>query len=238
MAVREGIDSRSCGNRNHVLQDFELAMVDRSNVVPEPVVASGAAVVPPAWRMPEGVDRALWAYTHEPRLAEDEESYFAGHPLLAADVPRVLAALGPNSTVADLGCGTGRAALALARAGEGHRVVAVDLSRPMLERLLRTAHAERLAVLPVEANLCDLRALAPGRFDALLLLFSTLGMIRGRAARRRVLAGAARLANPTRDSCCTPITSGTTWAIPMAGAGWAAISVHSCSAARSRVIDR
>ncbi len=153
--------------------------------------------VPPSWQMPVGVDRALWSYTHEQRLADDEDAYFTGHPLLAADLPRVLNAIRPNSTVADLGCGTGRAALALARAG--HRVVAVDLSRPMLAKLDQDARGAGLPVLPVEANLCDLRGLAAGQFDALLLLFSTLGMIRGRTARQRALAEVATLAKPGAD---------------------------------------
>jgi SAM-dependent methyltransferase len=150
--------------------------------------------VPPDWRLPEGVDRALWTYTHDPRLAAEEAAYFSDHPLLEADLAVARAILPAGSLVADLGCGTGRAALALAR--EGYRVVAVDLSRPMLERLLHEARAERLPVLPVQANLCDLRGLADDRFDAVLMLFSTLGMIRGRVARRRALAEAARLAAP------------------------------------------
>ena len=161
---------------------------------PGAVDASGRWGTPPEWSLPDGVDRALWSYTHEQRLAEEEAAYFVGHPLLAADVPRVLEALEPASMVADLGCGTGRAAIALARAGHG--VVAVDLARPMLERVARDARAERLAVLPVEANVCDLRGLASGPFDAVLLLFSTLGMIRGRGARRRALAEAACLTRP------------------------------------------
>jgi len=150
--------------------------------------------VPPDWQMPAGVDRALWSYAHEQRLADDEDAYFTGHPLLAADLPRVLKQLSAGSTVADLGCGTGRAALALAKAG--HSVVAVDLSRPMLAKLQAQATSNKLPILSVEANLCDLRGLAPDQFDALLLLFSTLGMIRGREARQKALSEAARLAKP------------------------------------------
>ena len=28
--------------------------------------------IPPAWRLPEGVNASLWEYTHTPRLAEEE----------------------------------------------------------------------------------------------------------------------------------------------------------------------
>ena len=41
--------------------------------------------VPPAWRLPEGVNAPLWEYVHTPRLAVEEDAYFAGHPLFAAD---------------------------------------------------------------------------------------------------------------------------------------------------------
>ncbi len=40
---------------------------------------------PPAWQLPDGVDPALWRYTHTPRLAVEEDEYFAGHPLFARD---------------------------------------------------------------------------------------------------------------------------------------------------------
>ena len=40
---------------------------------------------PPAWQLPEGVDPALWRYAHTPRLAVEEDEYFAGHPLFARD---------------------------------------------------------------------------------------------------------------------------------------------------------
>ena len=170
-------------------------MASEPDPTPSRISTTSSVAAPPAWQMPAGVDRALWNYTHEPRLAYDEDRYFQGHPLLAADLPWVIERLKPASTVADLGCGTGRAALALARLG--HRVVAVDLSKPMLAQLDQMARSQRLNLLPVQANLCNLQALAPGQFDAQLLLFSTLGMVRERAARQQVLAEAARISKPS-----------------------------------------
>ena len=41
--------------------------------------------VPPAWRLPQGVDAPLWEYTHTSRLAAEEDAYFANHPLFHAD---------------------------------------------------------------------------------------------------------------------------------------------------------
>jgi SAM-dependent methyltransferase len=144
--------------------------------------------VPPAWRLPAGVDAALWNYAHAARLADDEDRYFAGHPLLKADLDYVRARLRPPALVADLGCGAGRASIALARLG--FRVLAVDLSPPTLRWVARAARDEALPILAMRAHLCNLRC------DAALLLFSTLGMIRTRAARRVALAEAARAVRP------------------------------------------
>ena len=41
--------------------------------------------IPPAWRLPEGVNASLWEYTHTARLAEEEDAYFRDHPLFATD---------------------------------------------------------------------------------------------------------------------------------------------------------
>src|SRR5262249_1166420 len=77
-------------------------------------------------------------------------------------------------------------------ARRGFAVTAVDLSRPMLERVGEKAHAEGVRLLCVEANLCRLGCFPDRCFDYALSMFSTLGMIRGRAARRRALGEAGR----------------------------------------------
>lgn len=70
----------------------------------------------------EGYD--LWAHIY------DEED----NPLIALETPRLLRLLGDvrGMTVADIGCGTGRHALALAEAGA--KVTAVDFSVGMLAK--------------------------------------------------------------------------------------------------------
>lgn len=150
--------------------------------------------LPPDWRMPEGVDSPLWWYTTSERLAQDEESYFAGHPLLAADLHWVCARLAACRDIIDLGCGTGRAARSLAR--RGCRVMAVDLSQPMLAKLSEETTREDLDVLAVLGNICSLAFIRDAAFDAALMLFSTLGMIRGRDLRRKALAEARRVVRP------------------------------------------
>jgi len=80
---------------------------------------------------------------------------------LAAEVELVRAVAAPGSAILDLGCGTGRIADPLARAG--HRVVAVDESAQMLDRI-RCAQ-------PVQARI---EGLDLGREFDLVLLASFL----------------------------------------------------------------
>lgn len=70
-----------------------------------------------------------------------------------------------NARVLDIGCGQGRDALFIARAG--HRVVGVDLSRNGIRDLTNAAAKEGL---PVEGIVADLETFTPkGMFDVLLI---------------------------------------------------------------------
>jgi ubiquinone/menaquinone biosynthesis C-methylase UbiE len=147
--------------------------------------------VPPAWQMPEGVDGPLWQYTQTPRLAAEEDAYFAEHPLFEADARALDDRFVVPGMLVDLGCGAGRHALRFT--ARSFSVVAVDLSRPMLEMVASKARQSGISPLCVQANLCRLACLPDETFDYALSMFSTLGMIRGRACRRRALAEAARI---------------------------------------------
>jgi SAM-dependent methyltransferase len=150
--------------------------------------------VPPDWRLPRGVNASLWRYAHTPRLAEDEDAYFAGHPLFKADREAVEARFTEPGPLIDLGCGTGR--LSLNFATRGFTVAAVELSSAMLQTLGAKAEVHGLDLLRVRANLCDLGAFRDGTFEYALSMFSTLGMIRGASARREALAEAFRVLRP------------------------------------------
>lgn len=152
------------------------------------------APLPPAWRLPEGVNASLWHYAHAARLADEEDVYFADHPLFAADAQALDARFTVPGPLVDLGCGTGRHALRFAQ--RGFPVAAVDLSRAMLRKVGEKAQREGLSLLRVEANLCRLSAFPDGMFAYALSMFSTLGMIRGRPARRRALAETYRILRP------------------------------------------
>jgi SAM-dependent methyltransferase len=140
------------------------------------------------------VNAPLWRYTHEPRLAEDEDIYFRGHPLFETDARILAERFAEPGPLVDLGCGAGRHSLQFAR--RGFEVVAVDLSRSMLKAVRLKARGEGLSLRCVQANLCQLGCLPDARFAYALSMFSTLGMIRGRAARQRALAEAHRVLRP------------------------------------------
>jgi SAM-dependent methyltransferase len=152
------------------------------------------ARIPPAWRLPDGVDAPLWQYTHTPRLAADEDAYFEGHPLFQADRQALDERFASPGKLVDLGCGAGRHSVHFAR--RGFSVTAVDLSRSMLRVVGVKAAEAGVEILRVQANLCRLGCLPDKSFDYAISMFSTLGMIRGRASRRRALAEACRILKP------------------------------------------
>jgi SAM-dependent methyltransferase len=144
------------------------------------------------WR-DEGLDPSLLAYMDSPDATALEGGEEDSAPLARFDRVLLRDWLPDPCRVADLGCGTGRTSLDLA--SRGHQVVAVDLSPSRLGRLSRRLDPD-LAVVPILANLCEPLPLAPGGFDAVLLMYSTLGMVRSRAARRAVLRRASGIIRP------------------------------------------
>ncbi|RIK79943.1 MAG: class I SAM-dependent methyltransferase [Planctomycetota bacterium] len=148
----------------------------------------------PTWQLPPGVTRGLWDYVHAPHIADDYDEYFAYNRLFETDGAILRRHFKTPGLVADLGCGTGRALIPLVRAG--HRGLAIDLSGHMLQIVREKAIAENLPIQCVRANLVELDAIADGVADYGMCLFSTLGMIRGRANRRRALTHARRILKP------------------------------------------
>lgn len=153
-----------------------------------------------AWRRPSGVSVGTWRYAHEGSIADHYDEFVANTPLCRVDLQKVAAAFPPGASnskksgtvekewVLDLGCGTGRASELLDRAG--YRVMAIDLSRPMLKQV---AQRELENVLPIQANLAQLNCIAEDVAEGAVCLFSTLGMIQGRIHRRQLLQHVRRI---------------------------------------------
>lgn len=112
---------------------------------------------------------------------------------VAHDVDRYVELLASvNGPILEIGCGTGRVAIPLARTG--HAVTSVDVSDGMLDRFREKLKNEadalrsRLTLVRADATELDL----PQRdFAAVLLPFNTLPCIPDFAAQRNVLARAA-----------------------------------------------
>ncbi len=148
----------------------------------------------PEWLLPPGVARGVWEYAHAPYIAEEYDDTIAGSHLFLFDEQVIARHFRKPGVVVDLGCGTGRALLPLAK--RGFFAVGVDLSPHML-RIVRTkARAANVAVHAVQANVVELGCLADRSADYVLCLFSTLGMIHGREHRRTVLRHVRRILKP------------------------------------------
>src|SRR5262245_26805655 len=148
----------------------------------------------PDWQLPPGVDRGLWDYLHAAEMVASYDEQMRSSPLAAADVAFCEDAFPTPGRLVDLGCGTGR--LCLHFAAKGFDCVGVDLSNEMLAKASENATAAGVRVEWVKANLVDLAELPDASFDYAACLFSTLGMVRGRENRAKVLANAFRLLKP------------------------------------------
>jgi SAM-dependent methyltransferase len=144
--------------------------------------------------LPEGVPRGVWEYAHREHIAGDYDEEFATNTLFDFD-ENVLARSFPTPGVfVDLGCGTGRALLPIAR--RGFRAIAVDLSPTFLRIVGDKAASAGVRVERLLANLIELGCFADASVDYAACLFSTLGMIRGRENRRKFLRHVVRMLRP------------------------------------------
>ncbi|MEM0925262.1 MAG: class I SAM-dependent methyltransferase [Planctomycetota bacterium] len=173
---------------------------------------------PPDWTRLPGLARGTWQYVHERTIARRYHQFVADTPLCSLDVDYVIEHLGEPGIrrsqgaashsgdatdklstdatkqhwVLDLGAGNGRVAVPIAE--KGYHVLAVDLSQPMLEELIRQGTASR--VLPLRANLVQMDGVRSSIADHAVCLFSTLGMIQGAEHRLRCLREARRIVRP------------------------------------------
>lgn len=148
----------------------------------------------PQWRLPEGVTLGLWQYAHADHIAYDYDEYFAHNSLFEFDESVLARHFTRPGLLVDLGCGTGRLLVPFAqRAFHG---LAVDLSMAMLDVVGQKAREESLSIDRLRADMTQLGCLRDHIADYAICMFSTLGMIRGRANRLRVLRHARRILKP------------------------------------------
>ncbi len=148
----------------------------------------------PQWRLPPGVNRGLWEYSQSEHIAFDYDDVFAAHDLFEFDEAVLDRHFTRPGTLVDLGCGTGRILIPFAR--RGFRTIGVDLSPHMLEVVREKAELDGLQVDRVRGNIVELDFLPDACADYAICMFSTLGMIRGRENRRRMVEQALRILKP------------------------------------------
>ena len=146
------------------------------------------------WQLPPGVSPGTWDYVQSDHIAEEYDEFFAASPLFNIDESIVRGVVQENDWVIDLGAGTGRSILPLAR--RGFPCVALDLSLPMLRVIEEKSRQEGLNVECIQANMVELDAIADCSFQYAICLFSTLGMIRGRENRAAAMSHIRRILKP------------------------------------------
>ncbi|HBJ33536.1 MAG TPA: class I SAM-dependent methyltransferase [Planctomycetaceae bacterium] len=161
--------------------------------------ALAAAHRRPAWRLPAGVAPGTWEYTRQDSIASGYQDFLAQTPLIGLDTRLTLRELPPptadrTTRVVDLGCGDGRTLRSLWAAG--YDVLGVDLSEPMLGRVVGGEHGEAFQNRLIRANLVELGCIADASVDHAVCLFSTIGMIRGRNFRQQFIRHVARMVRP------------------------------------------
>jgi SAM-dependent methyltransferase len=145
--------------------------------------------------MVEGHHPSVERYVTSRRMAARYDMTFASTALFATDTRFMDEVLPPPpAKVVDLGCGTGRHVVHLAR--RGYEVTGVDLSEHMLAQARSKVEAEGLPARLVRGDICSLGELASGAFDGAVCMFSTLGLLKGRKLRLAALAEARRLLRP------------------------------------------
>ncbi|MBI2297877.1 MAG: class I SAM-dependent methyltransferase [Armatimonadetes bacterium] len=125
-------------------------------------------------------------------LADIYDRFIDWPARLSREVPLLMERLGGAQRVADLACGTGRHALALAE--RGCEVVGFDLSHEALEQA--RAQAGALPVRFVEAGFGGMAAAGEGRFDAVICLGNSLPHLLDRRALRRTARDIAKVLRP------------------------------------------
>jgi SAM-dependent methyltransferase len=106
---------------------------------------------------------ALVGKEYDKRYAENPHFYGLEPSGL---VTAIMTSLPPRSLILDIGCGTGRNSLPLAR--RGHRVIGVDLSSVAITHFEQTAASEQLDVVGIVGDIFSCSRVLALRFDLII----------------------------------------------------------------------
>lgn len=138
-------------------------------------------------------------YVTSPEIAHGYDSRHAGNRLFELDTAFLDAALPPLGRVLDLGCGTGRHLVHLAR--RGHDVTGVDLSEHMLKVASEKLTCSGLRARLLRLDFCGLRGVPSGSFDAAIMMFGTFCLLKDDRARLRALSEVSRVLKENGAFC-------------------------------------
>ena len=142
----------------------------------------------------DAVPPSVWQYVQNPDIARDYDRYHAEVRLFGFDTAVLDRVLTRPGALLDLGCGTGRHVVHFAR--RGFDVTGLDLSRHMLDITGRKLREEGMTAELLHQDMGKLDDLPARSFDYVICMFSTLGLVRGRANRLAMLQEVRRLLKP------------------------------------------
>ncbi|MBN1341612.1 MAG: class I SAM-dependent methyltransferase [Phycisphaerae bacterium] len=135
------------------------------------------------------------AYLASSDVAEEYDDYFDGAPLFAYDTKLIRGWFEVPGRLLDVGCGTARHVIELAR--RGHQVIGLDLSEHMLGVAREKVQEAGVGAFLVRGDMLRTeRLFRAGSFDYAICMFSTLGLVAGHAHRVGFLEGLARVLRP------------------------------------------
>lgn len=153
--------------------------------MPGPAMSRSPSAHPALPQSTHDMHPTVREYVRSREIAEGYDHCFAETPLFQYDCRFLEEYLPPAGRVLDLGCGTGRHLTFLQSLG--YTTIGIDLNPHMLRCARENARVCGMAPRLVRADMTSLPLAETARFDGILMMFSTLGLIRGHAVRAGLL---------------------------------------------------
>lgn len=131
-------------------------------------------------------------YIQSRHIASDYDNYYSDFSFFRLDTQILDDLVRKDTRILDIGCATGRHLVHFSK--KGLDIVGVDLSFHMLGLAKRKMESEGLSPKLIQADMHNLSCIKR-KFDAVILMYSTFGLVKGRDNRIRVLKGIFKLLN-------------------------------------------